>query len=325
VPHLVRFALENLRRGRPLSFWGNARLDRRLTSDACAVLAEGGLIGLSAGLEIATPRGFERTRKGITLEGAVACLAALKANGILTHVYLIYGWPQQSERDLVDSMEIVRQLFAAGLADSAFWHRFILTRHSPIYSEWSAGARPELRVIEPEWTFGSNDLAFEGEERFDRYGAGLDEALGAWMEGAGLGRSVTSWFRFKVGAPSVSSGAVERLARAARRARDAAPSGGGRRAVWLGGRLIAEDRPDTRAPGRAAGAVRLSWSYRNRLYQVTVEAARAKALVGALAACGAGSPVPMDDLLAHVNAAGGEPFEATREFRKLRLAGLAAV
>ena len=107
-------------------------------------------------------QGLENTRKGITLEGAVASLAALKANGILAHAYLIYGWPGQSERDLVDSMEIVRQLFAAGLVDSAFWHRFILTRHSPMYAEWKAGLRPDLAVVEPSWTFGSNDLVLRG-------------------------------------------------------------------------------------------------------------------------------------------------------------------
>ncbi len=326
VPHLVRFALENLRRGRPLSFWGNARLDRRLTPDACAVLAEGGLVGLSAGLEIATAQGFENTRKGITLEGAVASLAALKANGILAHAYLIYGWPGQGERDLVNAMEIVRQLFAAGLVDSAFWHRFILTRHSPIYAEWRAGLRPDLKVIEPAWTFGSNDLQFEGEDAFERYGTGLDEALGAWMNGEGLKRSVTAWFRFKVAAPSVPESRVANLARAARRRQSAPDTGRGRRAIWLGGRLVTEEqRGGAAQSGRATGSTRLAWSYRNLLHRVSVEPARARILTEALAAVGPGTGRTMDDLLAAVDAAGGEPFETTKAFAELRQAGLAAV
>ena len=319
VPHLVRFALENLRRGRPLSFWGNARLDRRLTPDACAVLAEGGLVGLSAGLEIATEGGLERTRKGITLEGAVASLAALKANGILAHAYLIYGWPGQAERDLVDSMEIVRQLFAAGLVDSAFWHRFILTRHSPMYAEWKAGNRPDLAVIEPAWTFGSNDLSFEGEERFERHGPALDEALGAWMEGEGLDRPVTAWFAFKVARPSVPADRVGQLARAALRRQSKPDPGRGKRAAWLGGRLLVEES------GRGTDPVRLAWSYRNRLRRVALEPARARALIDTLAAVGPGEVRTMDDLLAAVDAPGLEPFEMTKTFRKLRLAGLAAV
>ncbi|HSV94001.1 MAG TPA: radical SAM protein, partial [Desulfobacterales bacterium] len=261
VPHLVRFALENLRRGRPLAFWGNARLDRRLTPDACAVLAEGGLVGLSAGIEVATPAGLESTRKGISLEGAVAALAALKANGILAHVYLMYGWPGQSERELLDAMEIVRQLFAAGLADSAFWHRFILTRHSPMYAEWKAGQRPDLAVVEPTWTFGSNDLSFEGEKRFDRWTEGLDEALGAWMEHDGLDRPVTAWFPFKAVKPSVARDLIEHLARRAMRAAAAPDAGRGRRGVWLGGRLVAEGATDS-------GTTRFAWSYRNRLHRI---------------------------------------------------------
>ena len=319
VPHLVRFALENLRRGRPLSFWGNARLDRRLTPDACAVLAEGGLVGLSAGLEIATEQGLETTRKGITLQGAVASLAALKANGILAHAYLIYGWPGQPERDLVDSMEIVRQLFAAGLVDSAFWHRFILTRHSPIYAEWKAGLRSDLAVIEPEWTFGSNDLAFEGEERFERYGPGLDEALGAWMECESLERSVTAWFAFKVAKPSVGPDLVGRLARAARRRTSTPDAGRGKRALWLGGRIIEEGR------NRGSQFASLAWSYRNRLYRIGLEPDRARVLVPALAAAGPASTRTMDDLLGAADVSGTEPFETTKEFRKLRLAGLAAI
>jgi radical SAM superfamily enzyme YgiQ (UPF0313 family) len=326
VPHLVRFAIENLRRGRPLSFWGNARLDRRLTPDACAVLAEGGLVGLSAGLEIATEQGLGKTRKGITLQGAVASLTALKANGILVHAYLIYGWPGQGERDLMDSMEIVRQLFAAGLVDSAFWHRFILTRHSPMYAEWRAGQRPDLSVIEPEWTFGSNDLAFEGDDRFERYGARLDEALGAWMDGEGLHRSVTGWFTFKVAQPSVSANRVVNLARAAQRRQSSPDAGRGKRAIWLGGRPIVEEgRGGTVRSDRGTGIVRLAWSYRNRLHRISVEPARARALVDALAEAGPGAKGTMDELLATVDASGGEPFETTKAFRKLRAAGLAAV
>jgi radical SAM superfamily enzyme YgiQ (UPF0313 family) len=321
VPHLVRFALENLRRGRPLAFWGNARLDRRLTPDACAVLAEGGLVGLSAGLEIATPQGFAETRKGITLEDAVASLTALKANGILAHAYLIYGWPGQEDRELVDSMEIVRQLFAAGLVDSAFWHRFTLTRHSPIYAEWQAGKRPGLTVIEPPWTFGSNDLAFVGAERFDRFGPGLDRALGAWMERDGLQRPVAAWFAFKAAKPSIGADLVGRLLRAARRRQSSPDDGLGRRAVWLGGRMIEQEGRPTDA------AVRLAWSYRNRLHRISVERAQARALIDALADSGLEANRTIDELLAAVNAADGpdRPFESTQAFRKLRRAGLAAV
>ncbi len=34
------------------------------------------------------------------------------------------------------------------------------------------------------WSFGSNDLCFEVEDRLSRFGTGLDAAVGAWMEGS---------------------------------------------------------------------------------------------------------------------------------------------
>ena len=321
VPHLIRFALANIGHGRPLAFWGNARLERRFTVDACAVLAEGGLVGVSAGLEIVTERGLAATRKGLTLADIVSSLAALKMNGILTHAYLIYGWPDQEEREVMDSMEIVRQLFSAGLLDSAFWHKFILTRHSPMYAEWKIGERPELKVVEKEWRFGSNDLSFEGEERLARFGPGLDTALGAWMEGSSaLDRPVTAWFDFRVPRTSVPEDRVERLARAAQRKFDAPEAGRGKRIAWLGGRLLMEEAGAAHAAGGAgAGSVRVSWSYRNRLEHVMLERPRAQALIEAVTAART-----MDDLLSRMNTGDAEPFEATKAFKRLRRAGLSA-
>lgn len=319
VPHLLRFAMANLRRGRPLVFWGNARLGRRFTPDACSVLAEGGLLGVSVGLEVATERGLEATRKGLSLEEAVRALAALRGNGILAHAYLIYGWPGQAERDIVDSMETVRQLFLEGLLDSAFWHKFILTRHAPLYAEWKAGLHPGMRVVERDWRFGSNDLSFEGEERFSRYGAALDAALDAWMEGEELDRPVTRWFDGKVASPRIPAGFVAGMAETARRRMGKPDAGEGKALLWLGGRLLAEGAVATSA-GTAPAEVEVCWSYRNRLERAALEAARARTLLEVLP-----SSATMEEFLTRMNACGGEPFEGTRLFRRLRRAGLAAV
>jgi radical SAM superfamily enzyme YgiQ (UPF0313 family) len=316
VGHLLRFGLANLRAGRPLVFWGNARLEGRFGEDACALLAEAGLIGLSFGLEMATESGLEKTRKGIDLASIVASLAALKRNGILAHAYLIYGWPGQSAGDIVDSMEIVRQLFAGGLLVSAFWHRFILTRHSPMYAEWRAGARPLLRVTVPQWTFGANDLSFEGEEQFESWGPGLEAALGSWMEQSDLDRPVRDWFDEKIPRPRVAEDHVEKLAAAAERRARSPAAGRGRAAVWLGGRLIATSRGESRSE--------VTWAYRNTLHTVGLDAGRAAVLAAALDR-GPGATVPMEELLSSMDACGGEPFENTAAFKKLRRSGLAVL
>ena len=245
VSSLLEFALLNRESGLPLNFWGNIRFDKNFTSDAAAILAAGGLIGVSAGLEVATEQGFKATGKGIDLDNAVKVLAAFKEAGILTHAYLMYGFWNQDEQSIIDSAEILRQLFSQGLLDSAFWHKFILTRHSRIYAEKQRGLHPDLVIMDDidsaaESTggrnaegnsansagtgngkiFALNDLSFRGEEKFDKYTQPLDALLGAWMAGE-TGTPVSAAFPFKVKKPSVSPGLVETILDSYARNRDA--------------------------------------------------------------------------------------------------------
>ena len=209
VSSLLEFALLNRNAGLPLNFWGNIRFEKDFTPDTAAILAAGGLLGVSAGLEVATERGFKATGKGIDLGSAAATLAAFKEAGILTHAYLIYGYWDEDEQELIDSAEIVRQLFSHGLLDSAFWHKFILTRHSRIYAEKQRGLHSELKVEEPycgaknAGIFALNDISFESEEKSDKYTQPLDTLLGSWMAGE-TDMPVSAAFPFKVKTPRVS-------------------------------------------------------------------------------------------------------------------------
>jgi hypothetical protein len=88
----------------------------------------------------------------------------------------------------------VRQLFEAGCIQSAFWHRFSATAHSPI------GLHPEqygitLRPL-PKITFAHNDVAFDDPVGTDHdfLGAGLRKALYNYMLGVGLDADVRAWF-----------------------------------------------------------------------------------------------------------------------------------
>lgn len=180
---LVRqFALRNRERSRPFSFWGNARFDRSWTEEACAMAAEGGLIAVSGGIEIATGKGLEIVDKGFNLSDLIRSLVHFKRAGILTHAYLIYGFPGQSDQDIADSAEMVRALLSEGLVDSAFWHKFVLTRHSRLYARWERGEVPALEPIVPPSRFAVNDLRFKGEEYYERWTAPLDAALAAWAD-----------------------------------------------------------------------------------------------------------------------------------------------
>lgn len=145
---LRNFALANLKKDKPLSFWGNIRYEKVFSRDLADILAHGGLTAVSGGIEIASGSGLDAVHKGTDLDSIVAACAAFKEAGILTHAYMIYGYWLETPQMLIDSMETLRQLFAAGLLNSSFWHKFTLTKHSRIYTEYCKGMHQELEVTD---------------------------------------------------------------------------------------------------------------------------------------------------------------------------------
>jgi hypothetical protein len=97
-------------------------------------------------------------------------------------------------QDTIDALERVRQLFAEGCLQSAFWHRFTATAHSPI------GRAPELYGIRlrpaPPTSFARNDVAFDDPTGCDHdaLAAGLRKAVYNFMHGVGLDADPRSWF-----------------------------------------------------------------------------------------------------------------------------------
>ena len=219
---LARFAALNRDAGLPLVFWGNIRFEKAFIHDASA-LAAGGLVGVSGGIEVASEEGFQRIGKGVGLADIVRTCAAFKRAGILVHAYLIYGYWDESEQELIDSVEIVRQLFAAGLLDSAFWHQFSLTVHSRLYAEKLQGLHPKLfplsnnrrgaaTVNKPgvPKIFALNDLSFRGEGRFAPYAMPLEQLLSNWMQGD-FNTPIKKAFPFKIPKPQVAPNLILRL------------------------------------------------------------------------------------------------------------------
>ena len=80
-------------------------------------------------------------KKGVTVEQVARVTRAFTDAGIMVHAYLMYGFPTETAQETIDALERVRQLFAAGCIQSAYWHRFAATAHSPI------GQQPELYGI----------------------------------------------------------------------------------------------------------------------------------------------------------------------------------
>ena len=213
---MIQFARENIAHGSPITWWGNVRFEKSFTRDVADFLAYGGLIGVSAGLESATGNGLNAIHKGTDLESIVGACCAFKEAGILVHAYMIYGYWWEKEQDLINSMETLRQFYANGLLDSCFWHKFVLTRHSRVYKEWTEGKIQDLKPIDPQEKqnaplFAKNGLHFEGEKKSQKYGAFLDYSLNQWMHGEDLEKPVQKWFDFQVVRPSVPKDFIEKI------------------------------------------------------------------------------------------------------------------
>jgi len=317
VSSLLEFALLNREAGLPLNFWGNIRFEKSCDSDTANILAAGGLLGVSAGLEVATEKGFKRLGKGIDLESAVKALAAFKEAGILTHAYLIYGYWDEDEQELIDSAETLRQLFEQELLDSAFWHKFILTRHSRIYAEKERGLHPLLKMKgdcpQNGDLFALNDLSFKGEEKFDKYSAGLEALLDVWMSGE-TEAPVRSAFPFKVHTPSVSpdlvSALLEKYARTRDKARSFKPESG--RVLFIG-----------TIPRYEGRSLFWRWRFADRKL-ISAGVAEAEEIAALLEAASKGKGVDAKEFYASLVQISGEDG-ARKIWKRLRESGLAVI
>jgi radical SAM superfamily enzyme YgiQ (UPF0313 family) len=234
---LKALALSLLERQMAISWWTNIRFEEAFTPDLCRLLAASGCIAMSAGLEAASDRLLAAMKKGITVDQTAAVAAALRQAGILVHAYLMYDYPGQTLQETVDCLERVRQLFAADLLQSGFWHQFVATAHSPI------GLAPEAHGITIEGPrfqgFADNDLVHEDQQarRLEWIGQALRTALFNYMEGTGLDEDVRGWFDRPVPPSSVRRDWVRQ---AQVNLSVALESGLERRAVWIGGTPVLE-------------------------------------------------------------------------------------
>lgn len=234
---LKSLALALLERGITISWWGNIRFEEAFSPDLCRLLAASGGIAVTAGLEAASDRLLEKIKKGITVDQTALVAAAFKDAGILIHAYLMYGCPSETVQETVDSLERVRQLVKAGLIQSAFWHRFTATAHSPIGLQPAAHG---LRILGPEFQgFAENDLLHQDQrgKTPEWLGEGLRRSMLNYLEGNGLTLDVRQWFDHSVPKPRVSSTWARKLLKA--RIVEDNPQAE-RRFIWLGGRPVCE-------------------------------------------------------------------------------------
>jgi hypothetical protein len=203
-PALMRaLALEIIRRKMVVSWWTNIRFEKSFSRDLCVLLQASGCIAISGGLEVASDRLLELIQKGVTVAQVAQVTRNFTEAGIMVHAYLMYGFPTQTAQETIDSLEMVRQMFEAGILQSGFWHQFAMTAHSPV------GLHPEQfgvkRETEQVGSFANNDLVHIDPSGTDHeaFSYGLKKSLLNYMHGIGLDFHLQDWFEHKTPRTSI--------------------------------------------------------------------------------------------------------------------------
>jgi radical SAM superfamily enzyme YgiQ (UPF0313 family) len=212
APNLLRkLAEELLLRQISITWWTNIRFEKAFTPELCKLLAASGCIAVSGGIEVASDRLLQKMEKGVTIEQLVKSTSAFRESGIMIHAYLMYGFPTQTSKETIDSLEVVRQLFKNKLIQSAFWHRFTLTVHSPI------GKNPEKYGIKMV-PLKENSFAKNAINHIDtvgcnpeKYSEGLVTALYNYMHNNGINYDLQTWFDFKIPKTGVHPNYISQL------------------------------------------------------------------------------------------------------------------
>ncbi len=198
-PALMRsLALEIIRRKLTVTWWTNIRFEKSFTRDLCLLLKASGCIAISGGLEVASDRLLELIQKGVTVEQVARVCHNFTEAGIMVHAYLMYGFPTQTAQETIDSLEMVRQMFEAGVLQSAFWHQFAMTAHSPV------GMYPEKFKVEKacstSGSFANNDIVHLDKTgtNHELFSYGLKKSLFNYMHGICFDYPLQEWFEHKV-------------------------------------------------------------------------------------------------------------------------------
>jgi hypothetical protein len=229
---LKSMAIEIIRQKLQITWWGNIRFEKAFTADLCQLLAASGCIAVTGGIETASDRLLRLMNKGVSLEKAAQVTRNFSKAGIMVHAYLMFGCPGETVQETIDSLEIVRQFFEANLFQSAYWHRFALTIHSPVAQ---LPERYGITILDKEkHPFANNEIAFHDpvQEQHPDFGPGLTKATYNFMHGMGFDQPVLRWFDFKIPATTVPPRLVKNYLK-----NQLVTLPANRQLVWIGGQV----------------------------------------------------------------------------------------
>lgn len=192
-----------------ITWWTNIRFEKTFTPELCSLLSKSGCIAVTGGLEVASDRLLAKMKKGVDIAQVARVTKAFSNENIMVHAYLMFGFPTETAQETIDSLEVVRQLFQSNCIQSAFWHQFACTSHSPV------GKNPEafeINITGPKFEgFAENDLYHEDPTGATHhlYSEGLNSALNNYLNYKGFEIPLQKYFDFKVPKITLKSDLVE--------------------------------------------------------------------------------------------------------------------
>jgi radical SAM superfamily enzyme YgiQ (UPF0313 family) len=158
---LAAFAEGVIARGLPIVWQTNARFEKELCADGLLeTLYEGGCRFLRFGLESASASVIRRMKKGTDLQTARRILMKCRDVGILSHTYVMIGFPEETEDDRRQTREFV--LDPDSRPDGLSITQFTLYRDSELGRKLAVGKRRKDGWHTGERGFHSEELdAFE--------------------------------------------------------------------------------------------------------------------------------------------------------------------
>ena len=209
-PKMLRaLSLALIERNVKITWWTNIRFEKTFSFELCELMAKSGCIAVTGGLEVASDRLLAKMKKGVDIAQVTRVTHNFSENNIMVHAYLMYGFPTQAEQETIDSLDVVKQLFERNCIQSAYWHQFTTTIHSPI------GMNPqdfEINITGPDFEgFAQNDLWHEDPQGADhpKYTKGLNLALHNYLNRTGFSEDLQTWFEFPVPATTQPVGLIE--------------------------------------------------------------------------------------------------------------------
>lgn len=110
----------------------NLRFDDRLTLERMTLFRKSGCRSVFLGLESCTERVLKLMRKGIRIEKVERVLSNIMWAGMNANVYMIVGFPSETEAEALYSFSKVKDFIDKGLIKSCIYSTFEISSYSPI-------------------------------------------------------------------------------------------------------------------------------------------------------------------------------------------------